>query len=136
MSVNVGDLDAIAVDARQRIGAASDEAALEQVRVELLGKKGALTGALRGLGSLPADQRAAAGARANALKGEIETMLASRARELGRAPPNARRPGMDRHDVCPLTGSARALASTDADPARGSLRPGRFGAGLVQGRQH
>ena len=82
MSVNVGDLDAIAVDARQRIGAASDEAALEQVRVELLGKKGALTGALRGLGSLPADQRAAAGARANALKGEIETMLASRAREL------------------------------------------------------
>ncbi len=82
MSVNVGDLEAIAVDARQRIGAASDEAALEQVRVELLGKKGALTGALRGLGSLPADQRAAAGARANALKGEIETMLASRAREL------------------------------------------------------
>ena len=56
MSVNVGDLEAIAVDARQRIGAASDEAALEQVRVELLGKKGALTGALRGLGSLPADQ--------------------------------------------------------------------------------
>ena len=82
MSVNVGDLDAIAVEARRRIGGASDEAALEQVRVELLGKKGALTGALRGLGSLPADQRAAAGARANALKGEIETMLASRAREL------------------------------------------------------
>src|SRR5438093_8611533 len=82
MSVNVGDVDAIAADARQRIGPASDEAALEQVRVELLGKKGALTGALRGLGSLPAGQRAAAGARANALKGEIETMLASRAREL------------------------------------------------------
>jgi len=63
MSVNVGDLDAIAVDARQRISAAADEAALNQLRIDLLGKKGALTGALRGLGSLPADQRAAAGAR-------------------------------------------------------------------------
>src|SRR5436190_16769122 len=82
MSVNVGDLDAIAVDARQRISAAADEAALNQLRIDLLGKKGALTGALRGLGSLPADQRAAAGARANALEAEIEALLASRAREL------------------------------------------------------
>src|SRR5256712_13663871 len=82
MSVNVGDLDAIGVEARQRIGKAADEAALNQLRVDLLGKKGVLTGALRGLGSLPADQRAAAGAQANALKAEIETLLASRAREL------------------------------------------------------
>src|SRR2546427_12651919 len=82
MSVNVGDLDAIGVDARHRIGTASDETALNQLRVDLLGKKGVLTGALRGLGSLPADQRAAAGARANALKAEIENLLASRAREL------------------------------------------------------
>jgi len=82
MSVNVGDLDAIAVDARQRISAAAAEAALNQLRIDLLGKKGALTGALRGLGSLPADQRAAAGARANALKAEIENLLALRTREL------------------------------------------------------
>src|SRR5256886_3593548 len=82
MSVNVGDLDAIGVDARHRIGTASDETALNQLRVDLLGKKGVLTGALRGLGSLPADQRAAAGARVNALKAEIENLLASRAREL------------------------------------------------------
>src|SRR5438132_10636639 len=81
-SLKVGDLDAIGAEARRRIGAAVDEAALDQVRVELLGKKGALTGALRGLGSLPADQRAAAGARANALKAEIEDLVASRAREL------------------------------------------------------
>src|SRR5438045_9501408 len=82
MSVNVGDLDAIAVDARQRISAAADEAALNQLRIDLLGKKGALTGALRGLGSLPADQRAAAGARANALKAEVENLLALRTRDL------------------------------------------------------
>src|SRR2546428_8760867 len=82
MSINVGDLDAIGLDARQRISAAADEAALNQLRIDLLGKKGVLTGALRGLGSLPADQRAAAGARANALKADIESRLASRARDL------------------------------------------------------
>lgn len=82
MSVNMVDLNAIGDDARRRIAAAADEQALEQVRVELLGKKGQLTTALRGLGSLPADQRAATGARANALKVDIELMLATRAREL------------------------------------------------------
>ncbi len=82
MSVNVGNLDAIAVDARQRISAAADEATLNQLRIDLLGKKGVLTGALRGLGSLPADQRSAAGARANALKTEIDQRLNARRQEL------------------------------------------------------
>src|SRR5438105_14626950 len=82
MSVNVGNLDAIAVDARQRISAAADEAALNQLRIDLLGKKGVLTGALRGLGSLPADQRSAAGARANALKTELDQPLNARRQEL------------------------------------------------------
>src|SRR5438132_11459343 len=81
-SVKVGDLDAIGAEARRRIGAAVDEAALDQVRVELLVKKGALTGALRGLGSLPAEQRAAAGTRSNAFKAEIEELVATRTSEL------------------------------------------------------
>src|SRR5437870_11739400 len=80
MSVNVGDLEAIGGEARQRIAVTPDETALEQLRVELLGKKGRLTAALRGLGSLPADQRAVAGARANSLKSELEGLLAARAR--------------------------------------------------------
>jgi phenylalanyl-tRNA synthetase alpha chain len=82
MSVKMVDLDAIGAEARRRIADAADEPALEQVRVDVLGKKGQLTAALRGLGSLPADQRAAAGARANALKAQIETQLRDRAREL------------------------------------------------------
>src|SRR5437660_8026799 len=82
MSVNVGDLEAMGGEGRQRIAVTPDETALEQLRVELLGKKGRLTAALRGLGSLPADQRAVAGARANSLKSEIEGLLAARAREL------------------------------------------------------
>ena len=82
MSVNVEDLDAIAADIRKRVAAAPDAAALEQLRIEVLGKKGRLTAALRSVGSLPADRRAAAGARANALKGEIEALLARRADEI------------------------------------------------------
>ena len=82
MNVNTADLEAIGAQARQRIAGAGDEQALEQVRVEVLGKKGRLTAALRGLGSLPAEQRATAGAKANALKADIEALLTARAQEL------------------------------------------------------
>jgi phenylalanyl-tRNA synthetase alpha chain len=78
----VGDLEVLAVDARRRIDEAAGERDLEQLRIELLGKKGALTAALRSLGSLPAEQRASAGARANALKVEIEARMAGRAQQL------------------------------------------------------
>jgi len=51
---------------------------LERLRVELLGKKGAVTAALRGLGALPPQERAPMGARANALKVQIESLLTER----------------------------------------------------------
>ena len=76
------NLDELVGAARGRIAATPDEAALERLRVELLGKKGAVTAALRGLGSLPADERAAMGARANQVKSEIEVMLQARAEKL------------------------------------------------------
>jgi len=66
------DLERLAAAARERIAAAADLQALEEARVELLGRKGALTAVLRQLGSLPAGDRARVGARANALKGEIQ----------------------------------------------------------------
>lgn len=77
-----GELDKIATDARRRIESAPDKETLEELRVELLGKKGVVTGALRGLGGLPAEQRAVAGARANALKTEIDQRLDARRRAL------------------------------------------------------
>jgi phenylalanyl-tRNA synthetase alpha chain len=86
MSFNVQDLEALAAESRRRIASAVDEPAIEQLRVELLGKKGKLTAALRSVGTLPADQRAAAGARANALKGEIEQRLAERIAALHASP--------------------------------------------------
>jgi phenylalanyl-tRNA synthetase alpha chain len=77
-----GSLDNLLTDARERIAGATDEATLERLRVELLGKKGAVTAALRGVGALPAERRAAVGARANAVKSEIDDLLARRGRAL------------------------------------------------------
>jgi phenylalanyl-tRNA synthetase alpha chain len=65
-------------------GAASPEA-LEQVRIKYIGRQGLMTGLMRGLGALPADERREAGARLNALKDRIADALAARAAELGRA---------------------------------------------------
>ncbi|HYM51658.1 MAG TPA: phenylalanine--tRNA ligase subunit alpha [Candidatus Limnocylindrales bacterium] len=79
------DLDRLAAQARAAIAAAGDPSRLEQVRVELLGKSGQLTGVLRRLGSLPPDRRAAVGARANALKTELEDALRARSRALDAA---------------------------------------------------
>ena len=75
-------MDDLLRTAREQIAAAPDEITLERLRVELLGKKGAVTAALRGLGALPPQQRASMGARANAIKGQIESLLTERLRAL------------------------------------------------------
>lgn len=64
------------------VASAADAAALEEVRVRLLGRKGELTAILRGLKNLPPAQKSAIGARANRLKGALETRLAERLGEL------------------------------------------------------
>ena len=65
------ELQRLRASARERIESATDLKALEDLRVSLLGKKGELTTILRQLGSLPASDRAAAGAEANQLKDDI-----------------------------------------------------------------
>jgi phenylalanyl-tRNA synthetase alpha chain len=78
----VGELEQLRASARERVDAATDPKALEDLRVGLLGKKGELTGILRQLGSLPAADRAAAGAEANQLKDDIFGWIAARQAEL------------------------------------------------------
>ena len=61
----------------------ADEAQLAELRTRFLGRKaGTLTNVLRKLGELPADQRRSVGARANAIKQDLESALESRARSL------------------------------------------------------
>jgi phenylalanyl-tRNA synthetase alpha chain len=79
------NLDRLLDDALRAIGAASDQDALEQVRIGLLGKKGSLTAVLRSLGTLAPAARAATGARANRVKAAIEAALDRRAGELEEA---------------------------------------------------
>ncbi len=59
------------------IATAPDEAALEAVRLEALGKKGEVALALRGLGSMSPEQRQTAGPALNALRDEIASALAA-----------------------------------------------------------
>ncbi|MGH2850899.1 MAG: phenylalanine--tRNA ligase subunit alpha, partial [Solirubrobacteraceae bacterium] len=50
------------------IGAASDSAALEELRIAYLGRKAELPQLLRGVGALPPDERSAVGSAANAAR--------------------------------------------------------------------
>jgi len=74
----VGELERLRASAWQRVEAAADPKTLEGLRVGLLGKKGELTAILRQVGSLPAAERAAAGAEANKLKEDIFQWIAGR----------------------------------------------------------
>src|SRR5688572_6648637 len=85
----------MAARAEAEIASAADETALEQLRVRFLGRRdGEITAALKALPKLPAAERPAYGAAANAARERIEAALARRAealkgaaleRDLGRA---------------------------------------------------
>ncbi len=67
------------------IADAQDEAALEALRVQAVGKKGEISLAMRELGRMSPEERQAAGPKLNALKSEITSALAARKSALGDA---------------------------------------------------
>ena len=71
-------LENIKAEAVVAIEAASDIAALEELRVSYLGKKSALTGLLKNLGQLSAEERPKAGAEINAVKQWLNEQLNAR----------------------------------------------------------
>ena len=71
-------LDQLEAQAAQEIAAAADAAALEDLRIGLLGKKGRLSGVLGAMGKLPGDERPLVGQRANVLKEQVQTLLSDR----------------------------------------------------------
>ena len=60
------------------IGASADVASLETLDVDVLGKKGRLTGVLRGIGALQPDDRPRVGSTANVVRSAIEAALEER----------------------------------------------------------
>ena len=85
----MADTDSLLTEALQAISGSSDEKSLESLRVEYLGKKGSLTGLLKGLGKLAPEERPAAGEKINIAKREVQQAIEERKLALVEATLNA-----------------------------------------------
>ena len=72
------ELQTILDEALKSFAVTEDAAELENTKARYLGKEGSLTGLLKGLGKLSAEERPAAGARINQVKQQIEAALQAR----------------------------------------------------------
>ncbi len=81
----MADLASLTGQALAEVTACGDLAALEDVRVRWLGKKGTLTEQLKALGGLSAAERPAAGARINQAKEQVHAALEARRAQLANA---------------------------------------------------
>lgn len=74
----MSDVDAIVTQALAEFESVRDSVSLENAKARFLGKTGLITEQLKRLGSLPAEERRAAGARINEAKSRIESALEAR----------------------------------------------------------
>jgi phenylalanyl-tRNA synthetase alpha chain len=81
----VSDLEDILSTALSAVASAGDSSALDDVRVKYLGKKGELTGLLKGLGKLSPEARPAAGAEINSAKEALQEAISARKADLDNA---------------------------------------------------
>lgn len=105
-------LQALETWALSAVEAANDPEALEQIRIQVTGRKGELTEILRGLSTLPPEIRREVGQQANELKAKIHAALEGRHQAL-RA---ALHEGLADQDAIDITLPGRSLR-------RGSLHP-------------
>ncbi len=78
------DIKELVDEASQQIAQAAELAELDDVRVRYMGKSGLLTAQLKQLGTLPKEERPAAGQAINVAKQELEAKIASCKQELER----------------------------------------------------
>ena len=116
------------------VAAARDTASLAALDVEVLGKKGSLTGILRGIGGLPPDDRPRVGAIANEVRMKIEDALARRAASL-RETELAERLASEAIDVTPPGRPIRRGALHPVIETMGRIAEifGRFGFTVHEG---
>ncbi|KAG0192149.1 hypothetical protein DFQ28_010030 [Apophysomyces sp. BC1034] len=84
------DLEQIVADAQCAFAQAADTVTLENEKARFLGKSGALTERLKGLGKLDPDARKREGARINVAKQQVEVALSARRQALADALMNQR----------------------------------------------
>ena len=81
----MSSLDELEQQALQAVAESADAAALDEVRVRYLGKKGLLTQQLKQLGALAAEERPAAGQDINRIKQQVQAAIESRGETLQKA---------------------------------------------------
>ena len=142
-------LSAIYQTGRGTILRAADLSALEQARVQVLGRRSPITEFLRSIPSLPADERPLVGRGGNVVRKELEALVEQRDTELA-SRSALRVAGRRALDVTlpPRAVAGRPRAPPDAHPPRGGghlhrarlqhRRGARGGARLLQlhGAQH
>lgn len=82
MQAQLAKIEAQALEAIERCSSLAD---LGQIRVQFLGKKGAITGILKGMGSLPAEDRPRMGQVANDTRVRLEEALKAKQDQLDEA---------------------------------------------------
>ena len=106
------DLDALVEEASAAIAAADTPDALTRVRAAYLGRKGSIAGVLRGIGSLPPEERSRVGEAANIAKRRVETLSAARRTALDQL---STRESLSEHQL--------DITLPGAAPAAGHLHP-------------
>jgi phenylalanyl-tRNA synthetase alpha chain len=106
------NLEALAISAKARIEAAATVDELEAVRVEVLGRKGALANISKEMAKMTAEQRAAVGKLLNAAKQSLESVFDGRKAAFDTAALSAR-----------LESEWVDLTIPAPEPGRGSLHP-------------
>jgi phenylalanyl-tRNA synthetase alpha chain len=113
LAILTSQLRALGEEALPKIAAAPDLAALDELDVAYLGRKGgALSGLMRGIGQLPADDRPRVGVAVNEVREAVEGALASARQRTAQAALAAR-----------LAAEAVDVTTPGRPIARGSLHP-------------
>lgn len=76
------ELQRLLAEAKQSIAGAGDDTSLQELRQQILGKKGSLTLLLKNIGKQPAEERKSLGQEGNKVKDEITTAIEEREAEI------------------------------------------------------
>ncbi|MFD0739474.1 phenylalanine--tRNA ligase subunit alpha [Lysobacter koreensis] len=108
----MSDIESLTQQALAQIAASDSPEAIEALRVSLLGKSGSVTAQLKQLGTLPAEQRKAAGEAINQARDTLSAALGERKRVLDDIALDAR-----------LAGESVDVTLPGIDATRGGLHP-------------
>jgi phenylalanyl-tRNA synthetase alpha chain len=114
----MANLDHLSTEAQADFAACHTTTALEDAKAKYLGKAGAITEALKGLGKLTAEERPAAGAAINVVKKQVEAALNARRDALL----NAAQAEQLANEALDVTLPARAQAQGGLHPVTLTLR--------------